>query len=379
MTLGRVGGVEVKVHWSVLVIFLLLTVGLGAGQLPEAYPGHSDAAYSVAAFVAGVVFFASLLAHEVGHALVARRNGLKVEGITLWMLGGIARIQGEAPSPAAEVRIAGVGPAVSAALAVGFGVLAAVLSSAGVGGLPIGVLAWLAFINALIAVFNVIPAAPLDGGRLLRAFLWWRSGDRVSAAVTASRVGQVFGYVLIALGLVQLISGAGIGGLWLALVGIFLIAAAATEEQQARTREALAGVRVADIMSPDPVVVPEHLTVDALLDRYIFAYQHSAFPVVGPGGRPTGLVTLNRVKPIPPDRRPHVPVQEIACPLDEVPVASPDELVADLLPRLAGCSDGRALVIRDGWLVGVVSPSDITKALELLRLMHRAGPATADR
>jgi Zn-dependent protease/predicted transcriptional regulator len=365
--LGRVAGVRVGVDWSVLAIFLLITIGLGAGQFPDAYPGRSAAAYTAAALIAGVVFLASLLAHEIAHAVVAQRCGLTVEGITLWMLGGVARIQGEAPSPAAETRIAGVGPATSALLAVVFGGVAVLLDAVGVHGLPLGVFAWLAGINAMLAVFNVIPAAPLDGGRLLRAFLWWRRGDRLAASVTASRAGRVLGYVLVVVGFAELFAGAGIGGLWLALIGLFLISAATGEERQAIARELLTGVRASEVMSPDPVAVPAETTVDVFLDRYVFAHRHSTFPVVDSDGRPVGLVTLNRVKDVPPERRALVRLREVACPIEQVPVASPGEAVADLLPRLASCTDGRALVLDRGVLVGIISPSDVTRALERIR------------
>jgi Zn-dependent protease len=364
----RVAGVRVGVDWSVLVVLLLIVVGLGAGRFPGVYPGRSGLVYAVAAVVAGVVFLASLLAHELAHAVVARRHGLTVDGITLWMLGGIARIRGEAPSPAAEVRIAGVGPAVSALLTALFAGLAALLDGAGVHGMPVGVLGWLAGINATITVFNIIPAAPLDGGRLLRAFLWWRRGDRLAASVTASRAGQVFGYALVVLGLANLFIGAGVGGLWLAIVGIFLASAASAEEHQALTQELLSGVRAADVMSTDPVVVPADTTVDVFLDRYLFSHRHSSFPVVGSDGRPTGLVTLNRIKEIPRDRHPFVRLRDVACPMSDVPVAAPDEPATNLLPRLVGCTDGRTLVMVDGKIVGIVSPSDIARAVEHARL-----------
>lgn len=366
--LGRIAGVRVGVNWTVLAIFGLLVYGLGAGRFPDVYPDRAAWAYAVAALVAGVVFFLSLLAHEVAHAVVAMRYGLRVEGITLWLLGGVARIQGESPSPKAELRIAGVGPLVSLLLAVGFGLAALLLDVAGVTGLPLGVFAWLAGINLLLALFNVLPAAPLDGGRLLRAWLWRRHGDRVRATVTASRAGRAFGYVLVTLGLLEFLLGGGLGGLWLALIGVFLIGAASAEEQQAAVQGALGGLRARDVMSPDPTVVPEDITVDAFLDRYVFAHRYSTFPVVDAVGRPSGLVTLNRVKHVPAGQRPVVRLREIACPLAEVPVVDADEPVADLLPRLTACTDGRALVLHDGALVGIISPSDLSRMLDRARL-----------
>ncbi|HMA47503.1 MAG TPA: site-2 protease family protein [Frankiaceae bacterium] len=373
--LGRIAGVRVGVNWTVLAIFALLVYGLGAGRFPDVYPDRPAWAYAVAALVAGVVFFASLLAHEIAHAVVAKRFGLEVEGITLWLLGGVARIRGASPSPGAELRIAGVGPLVSALLAIGFGVVAFLLDLVGVTGLPLGVLAWLAGINLLLALFNVLPAAPLDGGRLLRAWLWRRHGDRLRATVTASRAGRTLGYVLVALGLLEFLLGGGFGGLWLALIGVFLVSAASAEEQQATLRGALTGLRARDVMSPDPTVVPEDVTVDVFLDRYVFAHRYSTFPVVDALGRPTGLVTLNRVKHVPAGQRPMVRLRDIACPLAEVPTIDPDDPVDDLLSRLTTCADGRSLVVRHGALVGIISPSDLSRAMDRIRLrgdpLHR--------
>lgn len=366
--LGRIGGVQVGVNWTVLAIFALLTLGLAMGRFPAAYPDRSIAAYWAAALVAGVVFLGSLLAHEVGHAVVAHRYGLVVEGITLWLLGGVARIRGEAPDPRAELQIAGVGPLVSVLLGVAFGGVGALLVVLGGGGLPIGVIAWLAGINVLLAVFNCLPAAPLDGGRILHAFLWRWHGDYLRAAVTAARAGRVFGYVLAGLGLFSFLLTVGFAGLWLALIGIFLSGAASREEQQAMARRYLAGLAVRDVMTAQPVVVPQDASLAEFVDRYLFSQRFSTFPTVDDTGRVVGLLTLTRVKQVPFEQRTRVRIRDIACPLSEVPLTAPDQLLTGLLPALGGCADGRALVLSDSRLVGIVSPSDVMRALERARL-----------
>ena len=363
LRLGTIAGVRVGINWSVLAIFVLLAFGLASGQLPAQFPDAGTAAYVAGGVIAAVVFLLSLLTHEVSHAVVARRNGLQVDGITLWLFGGVARLSGEADSPGAELRIAGIGPLVSLVLAgVFFGLTVAV--DAAVGGVAVGVLEWLAAINLALAVFNLVPAAPLDGGRILRAFLWRRRGDKLSAAVTSARAGKAFGFVLIGLGLLQLVLAAGFGGLWLVFIGWFLINAANAEEQFARVRGALGDVRVGDVMTSDPTVVPTGLSVADALDEYVLRNRYSAFPVTADGGRPTGLVTLNRIKAVPPDARAGTAVGDIACPLNDVPTAGPDEPLAELLPRMSGCADGRALVLSDGRLVGIVSPTDVARTLE---------------
>ncbi|MFC3500700.1 site-2 protease family protein [Micromonospora krabiensis] len=374
--LGRVAGVPVGVNWSVLVIFALIWWGLAANQFPRAYPDRPGALYVLSGLVAAVVFFLGLLAHEVSHAIVAKRNGLEVGGITLWLFGGVAELHGEAKDPGAELRIAGIGPLVSACIGLVFGAFAIILAQVDYRGLLLGVLAWLAGINILLAVFNALPAAPLDGGRLLRAGVWRWTGDRTKATVVASRAGWALGVLLIGLGLWQFLAGVGVGGLWLALIGWFLIGAASMEERQARMGSALRGVRVADVMTPQPQTASAEMTVADFVDNYLFAYRHSALPLTE-DGRPVGLVTLDRVRGIPADRRPRTTLGEVACRADDLVLAEPDEQLNDLLPRLSQCADGRALVVTEDRLVGIVSPSDISRAVQ--RNTLRDQPALSRR
>ncbi|MET9324428.1 site-2 protease family protein [Streptomyces sp. NPDC003038] len=368
-TLGRIAGVRVAVNWSVIVIFLLVALALAQGRLPFAYPGHPTAVYWALGMAAAVVFVASLLAHELAHAVVARHHGVEVEDLTLWMLGGVARLKSEAPTPRAEVRIAGVGPLTSAVLGILFGLLAAGLGLLTGPGLVVEVLVWLAGMNILLALFNSIPAAPLDGGRLLRAFVWKRTGDPVRAAVVAAAAGRGFGWVLVFYGFVSMLVTGTLSGLWLALVGGFMIAAATAEGQQAQLRGALAGVSVRQLMSEDPVTVPAGLTIEEFLARAPFGhYRHTAFPVVAADGAPVGLVTAARIDRVPRDQRHSVTIGEVMCPLDGVAIASPGESVSDVLPRLASAEERRVLVLDPvgGGLVGIVSDSDVNRALAWL-------------
>ncbi|MFD0663929.1 CBS domain-containing protein [Thermocatellispora tengchongensis] len=237
--------------------------------------------------------------------------------------------------------------------------------------------AYLAGVNVLLAVFNLIPAAPLDGGRVLRAALWSRWGDQVRAAVTAARAGRIFGYVLIALGFAQFLVGLGFQGLWLALIGLFLVNAATAEEQQARLGSALHGVRVGDVMSPHPVVAHPDETVAGLIDRVVMRARLSTYPLVDERGAFAGLVTLNRLREVPADRRAATRLREIACPPGEVPSARPDEALTDLLARMNGAADGRAVVLdAAGHLEGLVTPSDISRAVQTAGL-RPAGPYTS--
>src|SRR5215813_5810897 len=348
-SLGRISGIRIGVNWSVLLIVALLVYGLAVGEFPAAAPRHPVAEYVVAAVVTAVAFIGSLLAHELAHSLVARRNGLQVEGITLWFLGGGSRLQGEVADPGAEIRIAGAGPLVSLVLGGAFLLVAWLVHAAGVRGVVVAALAWLGGINVLLAVFNVIPAAPLDGGRLLRAVLWKITGDRLKAAVWSARSGQVFGWALIVIAAYLVLVRRDYSWLWFALLGWFLISAATAEGQQAVLQSRLRTVAVRQIMTPDPVTVPASATVAWFLADYLPWHRHSAFPVVA-DGQTVGLVTVHRVNQVPAGERGQTTVGDVACPLADVAQATPDEPVADVLPRMNACSEGRALVFTGGQL-----------------------------
>lgn len=364
--LGHIAGIRVGVHWSVLIIFLIIVVGLAEGRLPEAHPGRDVWQYWLVGLFTAVVFFGSLLAHEVAHAVVARRNGMEADSITLWLLGGAARLKDEAPTPGAELRVAGVGPLVSLALGAVFAALAAVLVGLGLSGLTVEAVAWLAAINVLLAVFNALPAAPLDGGRLLRAFVWWRTGNRLRATAVATTAGRVLGWILVLFGLYQVIQGA-LGGLWLALIGWFLIAAATAEGGHAQTKETLNRVAVRQAMTPDPVSARASLPIAALLHNPSFRYQHSAFPVVSDDtAEPVGLVTVQRAQEVAAKEGADAPVARAMFRADEVVTTGPDDPLGSLLLRLESSPTRRALVVDEGRLVGIVSSSDINRVLTWL-------------
>jgi Zn-dependent protease/predicted transcriptional regulator len=375
-SLGKISGIQIGVNWSVLLIVALLAYGLAVGQFPAAAPGQPEAAYVIAAIVTALAYMGSLLAHELAHSLVARHNGLQVSGITLWLLGGVSQLEGEVPDPAAEVRIAGVGPLTSLILGVVFSFLAVLLHEAGVTGVVVAALAWLGGINVLLAVFNVIPAAPLDGGRLLRAVLWRITGDKIKSAEWSARSGQFFGWALVIVSAYLVLARGLYNWLWFALLGWFLISAASSEGQQAVMQSRLRSVPVRQVMTPNPVTVPASATVTEFLNDLLPRYRHSAFPVVS-DGQTVGLVTVHHANQVHAGDRDRTTLGQVACKLADVAQASPDESVADVLPRLNECSEGRALVLADGHLVGIVSPTDINQALE--RMSRYQGPYASSR
>jgi Zn-dependent protease/CBS domain-containing protein len=370
--LGRVAGIAVGVNWSVLAIVLLFAWSLATVTLPEFAPGYGDAGYWVAAVVLALLFFTCLLAHELAHSVVARRNGVEVESITLWLLGGVSKLRGEAHDPTAELRIAGAGPGTSALLGLLFGGIAAALALFDAPTLAVASVGWLGAINGMLAAFNLVPAAPLDGGRLLHALVWRRTGDHARATQAATTAGRWFGIALVALGLLLVFGGA-VTGLWFVLLGWFVITAARAEATHELLEGAFAGLRVRDLMTPSPIVVPAGTTVADLVDDWFLRHRCSAFPVVDELGTIVGLVTLQRVRSV--DRRawPGLHTQDVADALDNVASASPDEPIIGVLQRAAGRpgGNGRILVFDRGRLVGIVSPTDLQHAIDVVGLHSR--------
>ena len=362
MRLGRLAGIEVGLHWSLAIVFVLIVWTL-AGQLPEIVPGQAQSAYWLVSALAVVLFYASLLSHEMGHAIVARRLGVKVDGITLWLFGGVARLRGDAATRGTEVKIAIAGPLVSLALAILFGATTFALdATAGPPLVEVGC-AWLAGSNAMLLVFNLIPAFPLDGGRLLRAWLWQRSGDRYLAASRAAWLGRIFAFLLMGLGFLALVVQGAISGLWLIFLGWFLFMAARAEEGQVMIRGALAGLRVGEAMTPDATLAPGWITVDEFMRSYVPLQRATAFPLKTFDGALDGLVTLAQLARVAPEERQSRRVRDVGIGLDAVAKASPGEVVTSVLDRFSRSDDGQMLVIDGGQLVGTLSPADITRAL----------------
>jgi Zn-dependent protease/CBS domain-containing protein len=360
VTLGRVAGVTVRVDSSVLIIAALLTWSLAADALPASSAGYSVLEYWFVGGAAALLALASLLAHELAHSVVARRHGVPVQDITLWMLGGISSLEAEPPDAATAFRIAIVGPATSLAIGVGAGVVAALGSAVAAPALVVGALVWLASINVVLAVFNLLPAAPLDGGRVLAAVLWRRHGDRQRAASTAAFAGRVLAFAMIALGALEVAVGLVVGGAWLLLLGWFVLASARAEGEAATRRTPTTGPRVADVMNAHPITVPSSMPVEALFDDYALRHDCASFPVVEQGAV-VGLVTSDRVRA----RHMHHPgpsvVRDVMWPMTDIAPAADREPLATVVARMHTSASHCAFVFHDGRFVGLVTPTDLTR------------------
>jgi Zn-dependent protease/CBS domain-containing protein len=366
--LGRVGGVRVGMNWSLVPVFVLVAWSLAVGQLPFEAPGYTRSAYWATAVVTSVAFFASLVAHELSHALVARRHGVQTRGIVLWLFGGVAQLEGDTPDARAELRVAAAGPALSLAVAAGAGAAAWLLGHTGQSGLLVAAVAWLAGINALLGVFNLLPAFPLDGGRVLRAVLWSHWRDRMRATAVAASAGKVVGYGLVGLGALELLAGGALGGIWLAMIGWFVVTAAGQQHEQAGERGRFGSLRVSDAMTPEPVVVPATATVAEVVDRCVRPGRFSSYPV-GESGRIVGLATVDRIGRIPREAWPYTAVTAAAAPPAEMVVCRPEEPLAEAARRLLASADHRAIVVDEGRLVGILTPSDVERAVSHARVL----------
>jgi len=358
--LGRIAGVEVGVNWSWLVVFALITWSLAAGVFPDQDPGRSQDTYIVMAVIAAALFFASLLGHELGHAVTARREGMELDGITLWLFGGVARFKGQFPSAGAELRIALAGPLVSLVIGVACSLLAWAIALPG--GVD-GVLAWIGYVNLILLVFNLLPALPLDGGRVLRALLWGAKADFAWATDVAASIGRGFGYLLIGGGIALFVFQGAFSGAWLAFVGWFLLGAATAEQRYAAARQALAGLRVGDLMTAHPITVPSDHTLGEFIDDVAWQRRHTTYPVMD-HGRFAGLLAFRCVSSIPRNQWDSRSVRSCMIPAEEVPRLRPETAAIDALVELSGSTANRGVVLDGGHLVGILSTADLGRALE---------------
>lgn len=368
----RVRGIEIGAHWSWLFVFALVSWSLSAQLFPRTYPGLGGNTYLVMGITAAFIFFGSILLHELGHAFRAIREGMKIEGITLWLFGGVARFSGMFPSAGAEFRIAIAGPIVSVFLAGAFGVIAWAGGGIGLPEAAVTVADYLARINAIVVGFNMVPALPLDGGRVLRSWLWHRQGSFSSATRTAAGAGKAFGFVLVGLGVLSFFSQAVTGGIWFVFLGWFLIQAAEAEAAFAMIRRAFRGLKVRDLMTPDPVVVSPSTSIEDFVEL-VRTHRRSTYPVVE-SGRLVGLMPLRAAAAVDTQRRPFVPVSQVMTPREEVTVVDPNVPMIEALADLRG-GLGRAVVVEDGRVSGILSVSDVSRAIEVEELRPEPEPA----
>jgi Zn-dependent protease len=361
--LGRVFGIEIGLHPSWFVIFAIVTYSMAVGELPRAFPGWDQVMYWAIGAVISILFFASVLLHELSHSLVARRFGLRVRDITLFIFGGATALEDEAKRPRDEALMAAAGPLTSLALGAalwGIDVLVANQYVAAIVG-------WLGFINITLGIFNLIPGFPMDGGRILRALIWKLRGDRYAATRNAAAVGRAFGYLLIAGGVFMLFNGSDLfGGIWLALIGWFLSNAAEATTAQVGVERSLTGIKVLSVMEPDPPSVSPNETVATLVNERLMRGESRSFLVRHDDGGLNGIVTLSDVRRVPREHWEGARVVDIMTRYDDLATIGPDEEVMEGLQRLQEREVNQLPVVTDGGrtVIGLLTRAGILRLIE---------------
>jgi Zn-dependent protease len=355
----EVWGIPIRLHPSWLLVFALLTWSLASGYFPIAHPGWDAATCWAVGVVTALLAFGSILVHELGHSWVALRNGLPIRSITLFVFGGVAQIGREPAAPGAEFRIAIAGPLTSVALAAMFG---GVWLLAGGVELVAAPAVWLARINLSVGLFNLLPGFPLDGGRILRALVWWRTGSLPRATRAAGFTGQLVAWGFIVLGIIAALRGNVVGGVWMALIGWFLENAATQSRAQASVGEALRGVRVEQTMSRECPRVSGDVSLERLVQDEVLGAGRRCFFVTD-DGRLRGLLTLGDIKGVPRERWGHTPVEDVMTPVEKLRVIRPEEDLLVALRSMDETSVAQLPVISGGELVGAVGREQILRYL----------------
>ncbi|OGB93985.1 MAG: hypothetical protein A3G35_14465 [candidate division NC10 bacterium RIFCSPLOWO2_12_FULL_66_18] len=359
--IGTLAGIPLELHFTWAIIFALLSWSLATGYFPQAVPDLPTGSYWSKGILAALLLFASILAHELGHALVARREGVQTRRIVLFAFGGVAELKAEPPGPGAEFRIAAAGPVVSLGLVVLFGILAGTLAGRpGAAAVP----AYLAMLNGIVVLFNLIPAFPLDGGRILRAALWRFWGDLPRATRAAAGAGRFFAYFLIVTGIFGMLAGHAPGALWRVFIGLFLLMAAQSAASQVWLKEALSGLHVRDLMVPDPVTLPAHLSVNDAIRDYFLARGYGGFPVVR-NDHVVGLLELAQVRAVSAEERDQVSVQAVALPADASVRTTPEADALEAMQQMLQAGRGRLLVFEGEAFRGLLTHTGVARLIQI--------------
>lgn len=362
--LFSISGFDIKLDPSWLIIAGLITWSLSQHYFPSAFPDQAGGVYLMMALVAMICFFASLLLHELAHSVVARRLGVPIGGITLFLFGGVAELEAEPHSAEVEFWVALAGPVMSFVLALGFWFLSWVASVSGNAPVLVEILSYLAAINLILALFNLVPAFPLDGGRILRAYLWHRNGDILRATETAARSGAAFAYLLMGFGLLMLFQGAIIPALWQIMIGGFVLMAARSSYQTQVARIVFGTRTVGDLMHKGPITVSPDVTLSEFVNQVMLRYGLSFVPVVEDGVL-LGHVDKTMLSGIDRENWANTRVGDVFAGLEDASSVPPDLPARDLMARVTQTGRRKFLVVKDHVLIGVISLSDLIRHLQL--------------
>ena len=364
VNIGRIIGIPIRIHWTLWLVFVLIAWSLADGYLPQTYPSLSATEDWIVGVVSAILLFVSVLLHELSHSYIAKKNGLPIARITLFFFGGVSEMSEEPKDPGLEVRMAAAGPLTSFAIA---GVLGGMWIVGRLVNFPTAVIAILgynALINVGLGAFNLIPAFPLDGGRVLRGSLWRGSRNLLKATRSATRVSEILSLLIIAAGLLLIVVTADFfNGIWIIFLGWFIRSGAETSLRQTQVTEALHGVSVGDVMTQNLLTVPPDLTVQQLVNDYFLVHPHGGYPVVQ-GDRLLGIVTMSSVRSIPREKRELEKVSQAMVPFERIVTISPTASAADAMQKIAQANVGRLLVTDGPKILGVVTRGDLMKTIQ---------------
>jgi Zn-dependent protease/CBS domain-containing protein len=364
LRLGKIFGIEISIHFSWVVILVLLTWSLAVGWFPAYYRGWSTGTYWLLGFIATILLFVSVLVHELAHSVVARARGLPVKNITLFVFGGVSNIEKEPERPGVEFQMAVVGPLASLLIA-GLAYLLFLLLGRNASPLA-AILGYLAYANVLLGVFNLIPGFPLDGGRVLRSIVWKINGNLRKATRVVTIVGQGIAYLFILLGIWLFFVVSVIDGLWIGFIGWFLLSSAQAANTEVMLQSMFRGVTVAEVMNTSPMTVPANISLQKLVNEYFLPLGLRS-ALVTQVDRLAGLITLSDIRHIPREEWEGVPVGQAMIPRERLHIVSPQQNLNDVLPLMAGRDVNQLPVVQDDRLVGVLSRDAIVRYLEVRR------------
>jgi Zn-dependent protease/predicted transcriptional regulator len=355
-------GIPIRIHYTLWFVFILIAWSLADGYMPSQYPGLGVVTYWAIGIACAIILFVSVLVHELSHSYIAKKNGLPIGRITLFFFGGVSELTEEPQDPGLEVRMAAAGPLISFLIA---GVLGALWYSGRLVKWPVAVTATLgysALINAALGIFNLIPAFPLDGGRVFRGSIWKRSGSLISATRTATRVSEGISLLMMLGGFVSIIIGDFVNGIWIIFLGWFIRSGAETSLRQTLLGEALNGVTVADIMTRDVLTVPVNIAVQQLVSEYFLVHPHGGYPVVE-GKQVLGIVTMQCVRSVPKEKRETTTVRDAMIHCEQTVTVKPSASALDAMTTMARQNVERLLVFDGLQMLGIVTRGDLMRAI----------------
>jgi Zn-dependent protease/CBS domain-containing protein len=382
LRLFRIAGIDIGIHYTWIFIFILISWSLAVGVFPAQHPGQSSGLYWAMGVITALLLFVSVLLHELAHSLVAKSRGMQVSSITLFILGGVSNLEEEPEKPGIEFSMAIVGPLTSLAIGVvcwlivvgltGTLVTPVQLFNGAIFSTPVEtVIGYLAWINVLLAAFNLLPGFPLDGGRVLRSILWGSTGSLIRATNIAGRVGQFFGWALIGFGVFELLSGNFLGGLWIAFIGWFLNSSADASRKEITLRERLSHIKVRDVVRVEPQTIPPDTTVADVVN-HIFSQQHGRAIPVCRDDHLSGIVTVTDVKKVPQERWATTTVGEIMT-TDPLYSVTPDDNLNTVMKMISQHDINQVLVNRDGKCAGLLGRAEIIHHIQFSQEMGLRG------